>query len=120
MARVLIVDDSLMMRRNLKTLITQAGHDVIGEAADGSEACSAYAKHQPDLVTMDITMPKMDGIAAVKQIIQDHPQARIIMVSAVNQQEMVFEAIKSGAKNYVLKPINAEQLNGVIQTVLEK
>ncbi|MFT4925393.1 MAG: two-component system chemotaxis response regulator CheY [Phenylobacterium sp.] len=118
MAKVLVVDDSVMMRRNLTALLEESGHEVIGEAKNGMLALSAYEKYQPDLVTMDITMPVMDGITAVKKIIEAYPDAIIIMISAQNQQMMVYDAIKSGAKNYLLKPIRVEKLKQVIIEVL--
>lgn len=118
MAKVLVVDDSIMMRRNLTTLLEQEGHEVIAEAKNGMLAYTAYEKHRPDLVTMDITMPVMDGITSVKKIIGSYPEAVIIMISAQNQQPMVYDAIKSGAKNYLLKPIRMEKLKQVISEVL--
>ncbi|MCJ8270422.1 MAG: response regulator [Psychrosphaera sp.] len=119
MARVLVVDDSIMMRRNLTKLLEQDGHEVIAEAKNGMLAYTAYQKNLPDLVTMDITMPIMDGISSVKKIIGDYPDAKIIMISAQNQQTMVYDALKSGAKNYLLKPIRIEKLRQIIEQVLE-
>ena len=97
MAKILIVDDSIIMRRNLRTILTQAGHSVIAEASNGKEAFIEYEKHLPDLVTMDITMPIMNGIEAVKKIICRFPDARIIMISALDQRNMVFEALYNKA-----------------------
>lgn len=118
MATVLIVDDSILMRRNLRILLTEAGHQVVAEAANGIEAYKEYAKHLPDIVTMDITMPVMSGIDAVKKIIASYPQANIIMISALDQRSMVFEAIQNGAKHYILKPITAEKVLHTINEVL--
>jgi DNA-binding NarL/FixJ family response regulator len=119
MAKILIADDSIVMRRNLKTILTRAGHEVIAEVANGYQACVEYEKCKPDLVTMDITMPIMDGIEAVKKIIIDYPEAKIVMISALDQKSMVFEALKNGAKHYVIKPITTEKVIGVINEVLE-
>jgi two-component system chemotaxis response regulator CheY len=116
----MIVDDSMMMRRNLKKICTQAGHDVICEAANGNEALTAFKRHQPDLITMDINMPVMDGIEAVKKIREVNPRAAIVMISAHNEQSRVYEAIKSGAKNYIVKPIRADKVISVINEVLAK
>jgi len=119
MARILIVDDSTVMRKNLNSIFTSNGHEVIGEAADGKQAVLLYSELKPDLVTMDITMPKMTGVEVVKQIISKDNSAKIIMVSALNQKQMVFEALKNGAKHYILKPIESSQLLGVVNEVLE-
>ncbi len=120
MAKILIVDDSILMRRNLKALLTEAGHEVIAEAANGMEAFREYGLKQPDLVTMDITMPVMSGIDAVKKIIDVYPDAKIIMVSALDQKSMVFDAIQNGAKHYLLKPITLESLFATIAEVLKE
>ncbi len=119
MPNILIVDDSILMRRNLRILLQQAGHTVIAEAADGMQAFSEYEKHLPDLVTMDITMPLMNGIDSVKKIIAKYPQANIVMISALDQKNMVFEAIQSGAKHYILKPITIEKILSTINSVLQ-
>lgn len=116
MATILIVDDSILMRRNLKMMLTEAGHDVVGEAANGIEAYKEYVKTMPDIVTMDITMPVMSGIDAVKKIIASYPEANIVMISAIDQRSMVFDALQNGAKHYILKPITAEK---VLQTIGE-
>ncbi len=118
MATILIVDDSAIMRKNLRSILTQAGHTVIAEAANGSEACLAYITHSPDLVTMDVTMPVMTGIEAVRKIVASDPQARIIVISAFDQRSMLFEAMELGAKQYIIKPITAEKLNAVVHKVL--
>ncbi len=120
MARILIVDDSKMMRRNLVKILTDAGHEVVGQAEDGSKACLEYAKNQPDLVTMDINMPIMDGIETVKRILIDFPEAAIVMISAHNEKSQVYEAIKCGAKNYIVKPISSQLVISVIDKTLAK
>lgn len=120
MAKILIVDDSLVMRKNLKTILTKAGHEIAGEANNGSAGVQLYKELQPDVVTMDISMPTLSGIEAVEQIIEEYPEAKIIMVSAVNQKHMVFQAIEKGAKHYVVKPINEVKLISIIDQVMEE
>ncbi|WP_339329283.1 response regulator [Cohnella caldifontis] len=119
MAKILIVDDSVIMRRNLKSMLVQAGHTIVGEASDGVEAYREYARLLPDLVTMDITMPVMNGIDAVKKIMATYPEANIIMISALDQRNMVFEAIQNGAKHYILKPVTVEKILETIDEVLK-
>ncbi|WP_375295192.1 response regulator [Paenibacillus sp.] len=120
MATVLIVDDSILMRRNLKMMLTEAGHEVVAEASNGIEAYKEYVKTMPDIVTMDITMPVMSGIDAVKKIIASYPDANIVMISALDQRSMVFDAIQNGAKHYILKPITAEKVLHTINEVLHQ
>lgn len=115
-----MVDDSVIMRKNLQTLLTQAGHEVVGEAGTGQEAVERYERLRPDLVTMDITMPGMDGVTAVKAIASRFPEARIIMISAENQKSLVYEALKSGARHYLTKPLRLNKLADVLNSVLEK
>ena len=102
--RVLIVDDAAFMRMLLKDIVTKAGFEVVGEASNGKEAVEKYKELKPDVVTMDITMPEMNGIEAVKEIKKIDPNANIIMVSAMGQQAMVIEAIQAGAKDFIVKP----------------
>lgn len=118
MARILIVDDSAVMRRNLRLIFEGAGHEVVCEATNGKEAFQAYQKHKPDLVTMDISMPDVDGVEGVKMIIKDYPDANIVMITAFSQKSMVYEAIKSGAKSYIVKPINLSNVKEVVDEVL--
>lgn len=110
MKTVLIVDDAAFMRKMLSDILTKSGYDVVGEAGDGNEAYSKYKELQPDIVTMDITMPICDGITAVKNIRADFPNANIIMCSAMGQQGMVIEAIQSGAKDFIVKPFNVTRV----------
>jgi len=119
MARILIVDDSTVMRKNLRTILTSSGHEVVAEACDGKQAFILYTQYKPDLVTMDISMPNMSGVEAVGEIIKKDPAAKIIMISALNQKQMVFEALKNGAKHYIVKPIDPTILNGIVNSVLE-
>lgn len=118
MARILVVDDSAVMRKNLVSILTQGGHTVVGEAMSGGQAHLMYRTYLPDLVTMDITMPGINGIDAVKLIIKDYPDAKIIMVSALNQRNMVFEALEHGAKHYLIKPVTPDSVKTVVQKVL--
>ncbi|WP_166246173.1 response regulator [Paenibacillus turpanensis] len=120
MANILIVDDSNLMRRNLKYLLGNAGHEVIGEASDGAEAYRQYTKLKPDLVTMDITMPNMNGIEAVKKILEFDPQANIVMISALDQKNMVMEAVRAGAKHYIIKPVTDEKIVQTVNQVLSE
>ncbi|CRK80938.1 response regulator [Neobacillus massiliamazoniensis] len=120
MAKVLIVDDAAFMRMMLKDILSKNGHEVVGEAVNGADAIEKYQELLPDIVTMDITMPEMDGITAVKEIRAAHPQAKIIMCSAMGQQPMVLEAIQLGAKDFVVKPFQAERVIESINKVLGK
>ncbi len=119
MARILIADDSFLMRKNLKTIFSQAGHEVVSEASNGKAAVRAYREVRPDLVTMDITMPVMSGIDAVKEIIEEFPDACIVMITAIDQKHMVFQAINYGARHYIIKPFNVSKVLSVVNTVLD-
>lgn len=110
MARILVTDDAAFMRMQLKDILTKLGHEVVGEAENGQIAIEKYEKLRPDLVTMDITMPEMNGIEALKAIKNNHPEARIIMCSAMGQQNMVLEAIQSGARDFLVKPFTKERI----------
>lgn len=118
MARILIADDSVVVREYLKVILERAGHQVIAEATRGTEAFHKYIAYQPDLVTMDINMPDMNGIEAVKMIISRFPDAKIIMVSTHGLKPLVFEAVKAGATHYIMKPINEEKLLVAIENAL--
>ena len=119
MAKILIVDDSKIVRRNLKTILSKEGHEIIAEAENGMQAYHEYEKYKPDLVTMDITMPLLDGVRAVKKIMTSHPEARIIMVSAIDQKNMVIAAIQNGAKHYILKPFDPDKVIAAVNAVLD-
>lgn len=118
MAKVLIVDDAAFMRMMLKNILGSNGHEVVGEAADGAQSLEKYAQLKPDLVTMDIVMPQLDGIEATREIITSHPEARIVMCTAVGQQAKVLEAMKAGAKGYIIKPFQAPKVLEEINKVL--
>ena len=115
--RVLLVDDAAFMRMKMKQVLAGLGHDVIGEAGNGLEAIELYAKLQPDAVLMDITMPDMDGLAALKKIKQTDPKAVVIMVSAMGQQSFVLEAVQAGAKDFIVKPFEAERVRKVMDSL---
>ena len=115
MSTVLISDDSTFMRLMIRKILTKHGFSVVGEAKNGEEAVQQYAKLRPNLVTMDIVMPKLNGIEAVKKIVQFDPNAKIVMVTALGQEQLVIDAIKSGAKEFVIKPFNeAQVINAVV------
>ncbi|KKM12318.1 chemotaxis protein CheY [Clostridiales bacterium PH28_bin88] len=108
--RVLIVDDAAFMRMMIKDILTKNGYEVVGEGENGLRAVQLYQELRPDIVTMDITMPEMDGIVAVKEIKKLDPGARIIMCSAMGQQMMVMEAIQAGARDFIVKPFQQERV----------
>ncbi|KRQ85995.1 Chemotaxis protein CheY [Caloramator mitchellensis] len=118
MPRVLIVDDAAFMRMMLKDILVKNGYEVAGEAPNGLKAVELYKQEKPDVVTMDITMPEMDGIQAVKEIKSFDPNAKIVMCSAMGQQAMVMEAIKSGAKDFIVKPFQPERVLEALKKVL--
>jgi len=116
--RVLIVDDAAFMRMMIKDILTKNGYEVVAEASDGAQAVEKYKEHNPDLVTMDITMPEMDGIAALKEIRALDPEAKVIMCSAMGQQAMVIDAIQAGAKDFVVKPFQADRVLEAVNKTL--
>lgn len=118
MAKILIVDDSIIMRKNLEFILKNSNHEIVGQATNGKQAVELYKESKPDLVTMDISMPFMSGTDAVSEIISIDSSAKIIMISAINQKQLVFEAIKKGAKHYIVKPIDAENVIKTIDSVL--
>lgn len=107
---VLITDDTAFMRMTLRNVIQKNGFTVVGEASDGEEAVNKYKELRPDLVTMDITMPKMDGISAIKEIMKFDSNARIIVCSAMGQKPMVIEALNAGARDFLVKPFDAQRV----------
>jgi len=117
--KIIIADDSILMRRNLKSILKQLGYNVIAEATNGQEAVELYKRLKPDVMTMDISMPVMDGIEAVNQIVQLYPDANIIMISALNQKEMVFKAIERGAKYYIIKPFKVDMVSKALDQVFQ-
>ena len=116
--RYLIVDDSVFARKNMTHIVQMFGGQVAGEAGDGVTAITEYERTRPDIVLMDITMPRMEGIEAAEKIVQKHPQARIVMVSSVGYQENIVAALQRGARHFVQKPVKPEVLYEVIKYVL--
>ncbi|MDF1699916.1 MAG: response regulator [Planctomycetota bacterium] len=108
--RMLIVDDALIMRKRIRDIATRAGWIVVGEAANGAEALEFYAREKPDLTTLDIVMPEMDGVTALKRIRESDPSARVVMISAVDQREKLTECIQAGALDFIVKPFDAKRL----------
>ena len=115
--KVLVVDDAAFMRMMLSKMLTDNGYVVVGEAGNGAEAVEKYEELKPDIVTMDITMPGVSGVEAVQRIVKKDPGAKIIMVSAMGQQSMVVEAIRAGAKDFIVKPFNAERIVDAFQKI---
>lgn len=118
MAKVLIVDDAAFMRLMLKKIIVVAGHDVVGEAGDGEAAVEKFKELNPDLTTLDITMPGKDGIEVLREILDIDPDARVVMCSALGQQAKVVESMKIGAKDFVVKPFEADTVKTAIENAL--
>lgn len=111
--KILVVDDATFMRNILKNILTRNGYEVV-EAKNGLELLQVYQEQRPDLVTLDITMPEMNGLTALKKLREIDPSAKVVMCSAMGQQAMVMEAIQNGAKDFLVKPFNAER---VLETV---
>ncbi len=114
MKRVLVVDDAMFIRNSLRIILEKNGFEVVGQACDGIEAISQYKTLKPDFVTMDVTMPNMDGLEALKNIRAFDTAAKVIMVTAVGKEETVREAIMSGAKSFIVKPFNEEKVMRVL------
>ena len=115
---VLICDDAIFMRTMIGDILRQAGFDVVGEAENGAQAVSKYRELRPDFVTMDIVMPDMGGIDAVREIMKEDPKAKILMCSAMGQQALVIEAIQAGARDFVVKPFQPSRVLEAVQRVL--
>ncbi len=116
--RLLIVDDALIMRKRIKDIAERAGWEVAGEATNGEEAVEMYRQESPDLVTLDIVMPKMDGVTALKHVLAADPQARVVMISAVDQKEKLSECIGSGAIDFIVKPFDSARLKRFFEKYL--
>jgi two-component system, chemotaxis family, chemotaxis protein CheY len=110
MARVLVVDDAAFMRKVVSDALASGGHEVVGEAGNGTEAVQRYQELSPELVTLDITMPEKDGLEALREIISIDPGAKVLMCSALGQESKVIESIQKGAKDFVVKPFQPAQL----------
>jgi len=118
MARVLVVDDAAFMRKMVTDALTAGGHEIVGEAGNGNEAFSQFQALKPDVMTLDITMPEKDGLAALKDILAFDPTAKVVMCSALGQESKVLESIKAGAKDFVVKPFQADRVNDAITKAL--
>ncbi len=118
MKKVLIVDDAVFMRMKLKDILEKNGYEVVGEAQNGQEAFEKYQATTPDLVTMDITMPDVDGLEALKMIREIDSSAKVIMCSAMGQQGMVMDAIRAGAADFIVKPFDTDRVIKAIDKVL--
>ena len=118
MAKIRLVDDAAFMRMMVKNALTKSGYDNFVEAQDGAEAVKKYDEEKPDMVIMDITMPNMDGLQALKKIRENDPNAKVVMCTAMGQEGMVVDAIKSGAKDFIVKPFNAERIVQTVNTIL--
>jgi two-component system, chemotaxis family, chemotaxis protein CheY len=110
MARVLVVDDAAFMRKVVSDALTKGGHEVVGEAGTGVEAITRFQELRPEVTTLDITMPEMDGLSALREIMGLDPAARVVMCSALGQESKVLESIRLGAKDFVVKPFQAERV----------
>lgn len=119
MAKVLICDDAMYMRLTLRKILEESGFEVVGEAKDGMDAVAQYELLQPDIVTMDIIMPVQDGVSAVREIMEKYPHAKIVMVSSIGKKQLVSEAIKAGAKSFLLKPFKKEAVGETLMAVLK-
>ncbi|HEX6923403.1 MAG TPA: response regulator [Bacillales bacterium] len=117
--KILIVDDAAFMRMMIKDILTKNGFEIAGEASDGNEAVEKFKETNPDLVTLDITMPEVDGLTALKEIKKLDANAKVIMCSAMGQQAMVIDAIQAGAKDFIVKPFQAERVIEAIQKALD-
>lgn len=118
MKKIMIVDDSLMIRINMRKLLEKNGFEIVAEACNGQDAIEKYVKFQPDLITMDITMPILDGISALQEIIKINPDARVVMISALGQERKIIEALNSGARHYIQKPIKELHAIEVIKNII--
>jgi len=119
-ARVLIADDASFMRQMIREIIEPEGYEVVGEATNGMEAVALYLELQPDLVTMDIVMPKRSGIEAVRGILAEDPRGQVVMCSALGQETLVMEALQAGAKNFIVKPFKPDAVISTLDRLVEK
>jgi two-component system chemotaxis response regulator CheY len=118
MARVLVVDDAAFMRKMVTDALSGGGHEIVGEAANGAEAVQRFQELRPDIMTLDITMPEKDGLAALKEIIAVDPGAKVVMCSALGQESKVLESIKLGAKDFVVKPFQVDRVLSAVEKAL--
>jgi two-component system chemotaxis response regulator CheY len=120
LARILVCDDSMLMRMLIKNALTENGHEVVAEAANGKQAVELYKKHKPQITTMDVTMPEMDGLEAVRLIHEEDCLARIIMVTAIGQKGIVTQALRDGASDFIVKPFEPEEFIRVVNKALKR
>ncbi len=120
MSRILVADDASFMRQMIREIVESAGHEVVGEAADGVEAVEEFKRLQPDVVTMDIVMPRRSGIDAVRGILELDPGARVVMCSALGQETLVQEAMEAGAQDFIVKPFKPDSVLETLRKVIEK
>jgi two-component system chemotaxis response regulator CheY len=120
MARILVADDASFMRQMIREIVEMEGHEVVAEASDGIEAVDQFKNHHPDIVTMDIVMPRRSGIDAVKAILEFDPTARVVMCSALGQETLVTEALQAGAHDFIVKPFKPDSVISTLKKVLEK
>jgi two-component system chemotaxis response regulator CheY len=120
LVKVLIVDDAVFMRTVLKKMLEEEDYEIVGEASNGIDAIEKARTLQPDIITLDITMPEMDGVTALPEILKASPGSKVIMCSAMGQQSMVVDAIKQGAKDFIVKPFQKARVTQAIQNVLSK
>ena len=118
MSRVVIIDDAFIARLHIKNIMEEDGHQIVGEASDGHDGVAVCSKTKPELVTLDISMPKMDGIETLKLLLQEDKEIKVIMVSAVGQKQLIIEALDIGAKDFVTKPFEADALRKALDRVL--
>jgi len=122
MAKILIVDDAIFMRKTLSDILVKDGHEVVGEAENAKEAIDLYKRFKPDIMTLDIVMPEIDGInamMAIREIMKFDNSAKILMVSAMGQQDLVVESIQAGAKDFIVKPFQSSSITNAVHRVLE-
>jgi two-component system chemotaxis response regulator CheY len=119
-ARTLVADDASFMREMIREILEPEGFEVVAEAGDGVEAVEMWKQHHPDIVTMDIVMPKKSGIEAVKSIVELDPNAKIVMCSALGQEALVMEALRAGAKDFIVKPFKPDVVVSTLRKILEK
>lgn len=120
MSKIMIVDDSVVIREKLKILLTKAGHEVVAEAGNGLQAALLYTRLKPDIVTMDITMPGVDGLEGIRRIREVEPTAQVVVVSAMGQRDVIIEALDAGATGFILKPFNVNKVLSVMEAVEER
>jgi len=120
MARILVADDASFMRQIIREILESDGHEIVAEASDGIQAVEEWKKHHPDLVTMDIVMPRRSGIDAVRAIVAADATARVVMCSALGQETLVTEALQAGASDFIVKPFKPDAVLATLRNVLEK